>query len=421
MSKYINTERSNLFEPNVYINFKVDIDGRPPVDQLQSAVEKAFTLNESLMSRIVMDNQGQAEYQLMDKTGCSVTVTSDEWIDVINTNEKIPFAIDKGEMMRVFIKDDSINTSLFIMSHHLAGDGKSIGYFIEDILMILNKEECSYRPLQLLTVENMPDKTRLPLYARLLAKSINRKWDKVNKVFNWKDYTDIHNTYWTKTRSYILCRQFSPDDVKKIHDHAKEKGASINSCIITAFLESNSNIRNTGMPIAARPDGNKSMSNQTTGVSVKYRYKKNKSFDVNMGNVHKTIYKILDTPGRTYFVLKFIDAVRPTLQDSELFYANGLYDNKVSRKLSDISGYTGNKTRDLGVSNLTRLDIKQQYNKYSISNVVFVPPAISYSRQNIGIVTSDNGMNITYHYMGDTDSTKEKEFFDRAMDRLISL
>lgn len=49
-------------------------------------------------------------------------------------NEKIPFAIDKGELVRVFIIPSGDKTQIMIMAHYLAGDGKSINYFVKDIM-----------------------------------------------------------------------------------------------------------------------------------------------------------------------------------------------------------------------------------------------------------------------------------------------
>lgn len=48
------------------------------------------------------------------------------WIEIVSQNEKNPFAIDKGELVRVFIIPSESNTQIMIMAHHLAGDGKSI-------------------------------------------------------------------------------------------------------------------------------------------------------------------------------------------------------------------------------------------------------------------------------------------------------
>jgi len=62
MKNYIYSERVNLFEPNVYIQFLVQILGKPSPDYLASAVKTAFTLNEATMSRIVLEKNGEAFY-----------------------------------------------------------------------------------------------------------------------------------------------------------------------------------------------------------------------------------------------------------------------------------------------------------------------------------------------------------------------
>ena len=47
--------------------------------------------------------------------------------------------------------------------------------------------------------------------------------------------------------------------------------------------------------------------------------------------------------------------------------------------------YCGKNKRELGVTNLTLLDIPAYYGNYEIKNIIFVPPAVSYC-QNVVFV-----------------------------------
>ncbi len=88
------------------------------------------------------------------------------------------------------------------------------------------------------------------------------------------------------------------------------------------------------------------MSNQTSGIVLKYRYNPKYSFEENTRQVHKRIYKNLQNVNVKYFVFCFIEQLSPTLLDSVLLYTHGCYQHKISKKFVDIMGYTGNNGRD---------------------------------------------------------------------------
>lgn len=57
----------------------------------------------------------------------------------------------------------------------------------------------------------------------------------------------------------------------------------------------------------------------------------------------------------------------------------------------EFMGYIG-KTRDLGITNLTVIDIPVLYGSYIIKNIIFVLPTVSYAHNITGILTI-NGKN----------------------------
>ncbi len=419
MKNYIYSERADLFEPNIYIEFLVQITGNPSTDQLICAVKKAFLANEATMSKIVLE-KGNACYERMEESGCKVTVTADDWKTIIRSNEKIPFAIDKGEMMRVFIISSEEETSLFIMAHHLVGDGKSITYFIEDVMKALSGEDLVEKALYLITKDSFPPKSALPFFYKMHANSFNRKWKKTGHEFSWEDYYHTHNVYWKERSSVIVYEHFSKDMVDQIRAHAKAIGVSMNSFLATAFLEANRNQHTIGMAVDARIDGNRCMSNQATGISVDLTFSDNISFDENARRLHRKIYKKLNRPVMKYFILQYMPLFIPTLVDSLLVHTYGLYQNKTTQKLARVLGYTKGKTRDLGITNLAKLDIPNVYGPYGIRNMLFIPPVVSYARHIIGVATMEDGMTVTYHYMSDQDDKKEKEFFSNSLSWLLA-
>lgn len=418
MKNEIWSERVDLFDPNIYICFRVQITGRPKTDALLKAVKTAFTVNEATMSAIVLKENGTAYFEKLSESGCSVTVSQKDWLTLIKENEKIPFQINKGELMRVFINPQGEETCLLIMAHHLVGDGKSIIYFLEDIMKGLAGEKSEYKSLRLVTKASFPKYARLPYFFKLYAENFNRKWRRSGCVFSWEDYIKVHEVYWKERSSKVIYETFTPEEIEKLKRYAKGAGVSLNSCLATAFLSANPGNGCIGMPVDARPDGNRAMSNQVTGISVDYTYSDNLTFAENVQIVHRKVQKKLKNPVNRYFILQFMPLFEPALVDSVLMYAYDLYENDITGKLAAVLGYKGGKTRELGITNLTRLDIPDLYGQYGIKEVLFIPPVVSYAKHIIGVATTADGMRISYHFMSDGNEAEEREFFERAIKTL---
>ena len=415
----ISSERVDLFDPNICITMFFDIVGEVDTELLLSAVNKAFTRFEATMSKIVLSDDGEAYYEKIPVSACTVKTTQQDLISLIKENEKAPFSLETGELMRVFVKPSDNKSTVLIMAHHLVGDGKSIIYFIESIMKALIEEEQPYSKLHLITEDSLPKESQLPGWMRWWINGFNRSWKKSGKVFGYDDYYRLHNIYWKERESVILMEEFLNEDVKIIHKKATDAKVSINSYIITAFLKANMNMSKTGLAVNARIDNNRTMSNQASGISIDYAYNDKLPFERNAQEVHRSIYKKLNRPVNKYFILRFMQQFNSSLIDSIMMHIYGLYDNKVTFKLSKIMGYKSGGRTSIGITNLTKIDIENTYKNYHIEKLYFIPPVVSYSRQTVGIVTSESGMTITYHCMSDTYNEEKKHNFEKAMNILL--
>lgn len=418
MGREIYTERADLFEPNIYIQFLIDILGNPTKEELISAVQKAFSANESTMSRIVIDSDGKAYYKPMDQSGCKVSLSNKDFIELILENEKVPFAIDQGELLRVFIMKKDSKTSLLIMAHHLVGDGKSVVYLIEDIMNSLSGKEVLYKPLSLYDVNTLPKECNLSSAHKIYANYFNKQWRKSGRCFLMEDYYSVHKKYWEGNRSVIMVEKFTGKELHHICSKARDAKISVNSLIVGAFLRADTGIKTVGLAVDGRINGNRSMSNQATGVKVNIKNGKKNSMEDSAKLFQKQLYKKLSKPKKKYFILKFMPLLSKTLVDSVLMYANGLYSNPTTKKLAKVMGYVGENSKEVSISNLTRLDIPNHYGKYEIRNCLFIPPVISYARRVIGVASMEDGMMISYHFMSGNEDKKEINYFKRAIELL---
>lgn len=420
MENRISSERADLFDPNIYITMIFDIIGEVDSEKLILAINRAFTAFEATMSRIVLQADGEAYYDKLLVSSCTAKMTHLDWRSLISENEKNTFSLETGELMRVFVKPFNNKATVFIMAHHLVGDGKSIVYFIERIMKEFIGEANTFQKLNLITEASLPKESRLPLWIKLWVNGFNHPWKKNGQVFCFDDYYKLHKIYWENRESVILTQSFLSDQVNIIHKKATDAGVSMNSYIVAAFIKGNKNLNPIGLAVNARMDENRTMSNQATGISIDYTYNEGLSFERNAQEVHKRIYRKLNSPVKKYFILRFMQMFQPALIDSIMMHTYGLYNHKVTNKLSKIMGYTSGGRTAVGITNLTKLDIGNIYGNYHIENLYFIPPAVSYSKQTIGIASIESGMTVAYHCMSDTYDENKKLLFEDAMRILIS-
>ena len=394
MKKYIRTERANLFEPNVYISMVVKISGMVSKEAVREAVEKAYEANEATMSRIVMEDGGDAYYEKMESSGCKFFFDSRSFITIIKESEKNPFAIQKGELVRTYLTIENQEMVLLIHAHHLVGDGKSILILVKDVMDGLSGKQPEYKPMFLIDQRFLRKKAKLRLGIRLALKKVNRKWEKVGKAFTWEDYYDVHKRYWESHSSEIEVKTYSANELKK----NCKNGATLNSYLITDFLRKTTESKVVGIPVNIREEDN-GMSNQTSGISIKCQYQTDKSFEENLSIIHKEIYKMIQNVNMKYFILLFMGQLNPSLVDSILLQTHGCYQNKLSKKMAGIMGYIGKEGRDLGVTNLTRIDIPNDYGSFRIEDILFIPPKVSYTRNVVGVCTYGDNLTVCHHKM----------------------
>ena len=87
------------------------------------------------------------------------------------------------------------------------------------------------------------------------------------------------------------------------------------------------------------------------------------------------------------------------LLDSCLMYTFCGYQNKVSKLLAELIGYSGKRKTHLTVTNLTNLEIEQDYGKFQVKNVIPIAPTMSAGKNVICIGTFDEKMTIAYTKM----------------------
>ena len=393
----IETERGDLFDVNMMIAIQATVCGSAAENELVAAFHEAVASFEILNSKVVIDDNGDAFYDNCASPGNSIVFKDFEISDLIREQECKRFKIEDGELLRCFVsRTNSDGMKLCFLMHHLGGDGKSLLYFIEAFLKCLNGEKSEYRKLLLLDRKTLPKDVKLPLFAKWLVKSYNRKWQKERRVFGFNDMSKAYEMFWQTHSTTVRNEVTEGSELKEKLKTCKTGGFGFTSYTIAEMIQGIPQVQDIGLAVDGRIDGNRTMSNQATGISVKYRYDRNKSLVENAAVIDRMMKRKLKDMGFRYFILLFMSEFDPTLVDAVNLEFAGYFHSNVSAKLARLLGY-GHNTKDISITNLTRADIQTEYGKYLLSDLIFVPPVVSYGKNIIGMVTVGNRLNKAYH------------------------
>ena len=404
----IETERIDLFDVSINIAMRIHISGNVDEGSLRSAFDKAVSSHEILNTHVVLEEDGKAFYMKDDSfSGDSnfrnnmITFEENDWMYIIRREEKVRMRVEDGQYLKAFVYEmNSEGCSILFLMHHLGGDGKSLTYFIETFMKCLAGEEVELCEMRTIPAGDMSDETLKdkvgPLM--LLAKHYNKKWvaDEKKRVFTFEDLDEAYDVYWKYRKSIVKEYVIKPEMVSKILTRCREWGIGFTAYITTAFMRRFGRRLEIGYAVDAREDGNRSMGNQATGISVKHAYNYNKSFSWNAKKVQKLMDNKLEDDGARNFVLYFRAIFDPTLDDAINLEHAGSFSSKTSKKIGNMLGY-GKKCNDLSITNLTKLDIPDTYGNYTLDYFSFIPPVISYARNVIGISTLGDCTVMTVH------------------------
>lgn len=426
---YIETERQDLFDVSIVIAMRFHISGNVTESAIRMAFENAVRSHEILSTKVVIDAEGKAYYEKPEKENSANKLADsdsasssnkiffevNDWQSIIHREEKKRFKIEEGEFIRGFVYESGSDesgegASILFMMHHLGGDGKSLVYFIETFMKCLaeegTKDVLEMRTIPAGDISDKALKDRVGPLA-LVPKIYNKKWLKemdskeeagknAKRVFTFSDLDEAYDEYWRDRESEIKEYVIAPETMTKVLEKCKEWKIGFTAYFTTAFLRRMARKLDIGYAVDAREDGNKSMGNQATGISIKYAYNYDKSFRKNAEKVQSLMSNKLEDDGARNFILPFMAAFEPTLVDAINLEHAGAFRSKTSKSLANMLGY-GKKTKDLSITNLTKLDIPDTYGSLKLDYFSFIPPVVSYGRNIIGLSTLGDCTVLTIH------------------------
>lgn len=413
----IDKERTWVFSPVNNIVMKAEIKGYSSEEQLKEAIHSAADHYAMLHQKIVFDNDGNAYYDSTEMFELVLKNMNGNWEDKIREQEKIPFAIDKGELLRIFYQVTQTGITLLILAHHIAGDGMSFAYFLQDILNSLSGRDLEYKKLALFDMSSLPRESRLRFPTTWLLNSLNKKWKTTGKTFKFIEYYSMFEKYWNNHESLFKTYSFENEEYDALCKFAKENSVTVNSLITTTLIHAAEELSDVGMAVSIREPGYSGMGNYATGISIRYEYNSKLNLIENTKKVQNLIYNKLKPASKKYFLLQFMGNIEPTLMDAVYFEACGDYENKTAGIFSKMFGYHGNP-KGISITNLTKLPIDVQYGDFEITDFLFIPPLVLNAQRIIGIASMGRKMTVTLHLNHDSQAESHHEFFSKGMEYL---
>ena len=388
---------SFLFEPNVYMCLLASLKGDITAEEIEAAVEKAYTQNETTMSKVILE-EGKVYFQNMPRTGCRVFRDNRNWQEIRKECERNAFKINEGELFRTYIIEEEKGYTLMMMVHHIAADGKAMVIVLGDILNNLAGREVEFKPLTSEGSELIPADQEVSFPIMFLIRYLNRIWQKTGRMFGWEDYYEIHKRFWEVWESEVRFENIGKEELEQIKEECKEKGITVNSYMMAKILKKHPEYRNVCFPISLRRE-NRSITNRVLLVKTDFKYNVKKTFWENAEKLHNIAREFIENKDKRNDLALRVRWMEPTLLDSSLMYTFCGYQNKVSKLVAELIGYSGKRKTHLTVTNLTNLEIEQDYGKFQVKNVAAIAPTMSAGKNVICIGTFDGKMTIAYTKM----------------------
>lgn len=420
MNNIIQKERIYLFSPSANICVDAVIDSIIEENELRKAIDAAVNSHQILCSKVVMQSNGIASFELCEgNREISLEKYSSSWQCVALAQELKAFHIDKGETIRFFYSYKEGKTEILVIAHHIVGDGLSFVLFMEDFLKSLNDCTLPFRPIQLLTYNDLPKHPKLNPIMRMIINRTNQKWKKNGKAFSLEAYEKIFDTYSNNNKTDILVKTINGEQLTQLLHFTHENGITVNSLLVTAFAAADSTSPNIGIAINVRPEKFKGMGNYATGISIKTAYDNRKTFIENAKAIDIAIGKKLKAPASKYFLYEFMNSISPSLIDSMYFSLAGLFENVISAEVSKMCGYVSNPT-GTSITNLTNIKIEDNNNGYHYESLFFIPPYVPNVSRVIGASTYKNTLTLSTHFLQRCYENENKIFIN-AYELILAL
>ncbi len=441
-------ERVHSKVANSHISMVATILGEVSVDELERVIKKMQKRHPILNAHL--HSEGKEVYALVDgelEIPLKVVkrISDDQWRNEIVQQHKIPLEMEKGPLIRFILLYSVEISDLIIFCQHTICDGMSLAYLARDIMIYLGnptKEVELLPPAPLVDEDNIPSDIKPSLMMRIFGKSINKKWEKSEVIFDYDNFYALHEAFWKKYTYKAHLYELPKDDTKSLVIACRKNGVTVNTALIIAFAiaqnqlnsKSLNYLQNLSFAVNLRNLLNNPIEEQfgffAGGMQLKYKYSEKDCFWEAAKKFHN---KAKPDKAREQALIGSLNAfiLNPTLYDAQIFAAFGHLISSTSQSYDKIQAFIKDKKNIVNkmvkkklskgfamaqiMTNLGKTGFPEKYGDLILKNLILMPSCSPFTELVLGVVTHGGRMSITLNHMEESiPSEKILKFRDRA-------
>ncbi len=433
-------ERVHSKVANSHISIVATILGEVFVDELERVIKKMQKRHPILNAHLL--SEGKEVYALVDKEleiplNVVKRTSDDQWRNEIIQQHKIPLEMEKGPLIRFILLYSAEISDLIIFCQHTICDGMSLAYLARDIMIYLGdptKEVELLPPAPLVNKDNIPSDIKPGSMMRIFGKSINKKWEKSEVIFDYDNFYALHESFWKKYTYKAHLYELSKDSTESLVIACRKNGVTVNTALIIAFAiaqnqlnsKSSKYLQNLSFAVNLRNLLNNPIKEQfgffAGGMQLKFKYSEKDSF---WDAAKKFHIKATPDKARQQALIGSLNAfiLNPTFYDAQIFAAFGHLISSTSQSYDKIQAFIRDKRNIVNkmvkkklskgfamaqiMTNLGKTNFPEKYGDLILKNLILMPSCSPFTELVLGVVTHGGRLSITLNHMEESISSEK--------------
>ena len=394
---YICTERAHYMCPNMCFGIKARIRAGYDAEKVRCSVSSLSKAHPFLRSLIAVETEtGKLYYQEMNTLDIPIIEKTEEGLWQRDYDLLVQSGWNAGceSLLKLLIYPGGKQFDVLFTAHHLLCDGRGLLQLVIEFTQHYVKGTAPNKaPEKLIaSLDDLPEKSELPLFSRLLIDDANRRWDREKQTVSYDEYLRFEKEFIRSNQVRREVETVSGAELETIQTCCRQHGLSVNDYLTARMmLEEGTEKVIIAADIRDRlhcyREG--ALGNYSTAFSVVVRKKDRKKNNVYFlaEKVAQQISSVRRQPQKEMLVLACYLRMRPELIDAVAISTLGGFHSAAGAFVgTNMFGYA--KRNGKCVTNLGKIQIEE------IADAVFIPPASPANEKIWGVLTVNGRMNI---------------------------
>ncbi len=447
-------ERVHSKVPNSNISMIATILGNISIDHLKEVIKKMQLRHPILNAHLQHEEKDLylvATKNLLIPLKVINRNSDDQWRDEIIQQHKISFKMEQGPLIRFVLLHSTEISDLIIFCQHTICDGMSLAYLARDIMVYLGdpmKEVEILPPAPLVNEDNIPSDIKPSLAMRIFGKTINKKWEKNELLFDYGDFYALHNVYWDNYTYKAHFYELPKEQTEALIMACRKYGVTVNTALMISFNIAQNQLtskfpkylQNISFAVNLRDFLQNPVGEQfgffAGGIQLKFKYSNKDNFWEMAKKFHT---KVTPNEIRKKTLVGTLNAfaLNSTLIEAQIFAAFGPLIPPTSKSYDKIQEFISDKKNIVNkmikkklskgfamaqiMTNLGRTGFPEKYGELILKNLILMPSCSPYTELVLGVVTHRGSLSITLNHMEESiSSEKIIKIRDKAHQILIN-